>query len=224
MYSIDDLILFSKIVESKSFIKAAANLRLAVSTISRKMKILEDELHFPLFINDGRNMKLTESGVLLYNRLWQDKDIFNNLDHFISSIATAKNSIRGSLKVMLPSFVAEYYVTPYISEFLYKYPDVNIEIIYPAHKVDSINDEVDIALLNYIPNKQNQKFVKMFTLNINLYCTNEYVEKYGFPVTPKDLSSHLVVGITDYGGQHIEQVEFRNLKTGMIDTYVISKR
>ena len=62
----DDILIFIKLVDNMSFGKTAIDLKTTQSTISRRIKALEDELELKLLFRDTRNLKLTEEGQQLY--------------------------------------------------------------------------------------------------------------------------------------------------------------
>ncbi len=60
------LFYFWKVVKEGGISKAAEKLRLAQSTVSAQINLLEDNLGEELFKKEGRNLTLTEAGQLVY--------------------------------------------------------------------------------------------------------------------------------------------------------------
>ena len=63
-----DLLLFTHLVEYKSFTALADRLDMNKSVISKRIKNLENQLKTQLLIRSTRNLELTEAGNLLYER------------------------------------------------------------------------------------------------------------------------------------------------------------
>lgn len=63
-----DMPLFVEVARQKSFSKAAENLDMYTSTLSRRIAGLEKEMGVPLFLRNTRNVELTGSGKTLLER------------------------------------------------------------------------------------------------------------------------------------------------------------
>ena len=63
-----DLPLFVEVARQKSFTRAAENLDLPLSTVSRRIIALESELGVRLFLRSSRKVELTEMGVQFFDR------------------------------------------------------------------------------------------------------------------------------------------------------------
>jgi DNA-binding transcriptional LysR family regulator len=62
MTDLNTLALFAKVVEAASFSEAARRLKLPISTVSRRVAELEDQLGVRLLERSTRNLRLTELG------------------------------------------------------------------------------------------------------------------------------------------------------------------
>mgnify|MGYP000600181515 CR=1 FL=1 len=192
MYSYDDLFLFTKIVEVGSFIGTARLLKIGQSTVSRRMKNLEEQLNLSLFRQHNKGYELTEAGRSLYKDILEQKDIVDNL---VSKHIQYRKSPQGTLRVALPIVLSIDLIAPYLPDFLEQYPGVNLETCYHNTEIDLVRDGFDIAIINHIPAQQTQKIKHVFTSEYYLYCTKEYQQKYGIPRTPEELEQHIVTGI-----------------------------
>ncbi len=225
MYSYDDLILFTHIVKNKSFIRASKVLNIAQSTISRRMKNLEERLGFQLFFNaGGRNITFTENAMQLHAKIEQQLTSLKEIDSLIMNLKTHKEQISGTLRVILPLTFSEYCITPYLSEFILKYPEIDLHIISRSNPTDLIQENIDVAILNHIPEQSEQNYVHIHSDVIQLYCTQEYLNKYGVPETPDDLSSHLCIGAISNDGIFAEKVDFINKLNGEVKIIDMPKK
>lgn len=62
------LIYFLTIAKERSFTKAAEQLHITQPTLSRQIAALEEEIGVPLFVRSGRNITLTDAGILFKRR------------------------------------------------------------------------------------------------------------------------------------------------------------
>lgn len=225
MYSYDDIILFAKVVEYKTFTRTAKVLNIGQSTISRRIKMLEESLGFELFYQNGINLLLTEEGKLLYSKLDEQKPLFVGLDNFIENIKASKTQLSGKIRVVLPSAISQFSFTKFLPEFLLKYPKISLDVRYQNTKVDLIKEDIDIAIINHIPEQMNQKYQKLLSYTHRLYCSKEYFNKYGIPIAPEDLRHHFVATALDTStDQVVTKVNFINIQTGKVVSIEVSDR
>jgi len=64
MTDLNSLALFAKVVEAGSFSEAARRLKTPISTVSRRIAELEDQLGVRLLERSTRNLRLTELGLV----------------------------------------------------------------------------------------------------------------------------------------------------------------
>ncbi len=191
MYSYDDLFLFTKVVEIGSFIHTAKILKISHTTISRRIKALEDRLGVILLRVNTKNFELTALGQQVYEALKNQAVL---VDDALADILEHQREAHGTLHVVLPSVLALDLITPQIPSFLRRYPRVNLKLSYKNKEIDMIKEGIDVAIINHLPRQQTQKIRNIFSANALLYCTEDYVQKYGIPSTPAELAQHLVTG------------------------------
>lgn len=115
--------------------------------------------------------------------------------------------------------------TKFLPEFLLKYPRISLDVRYQNTKVNLIKEDIDIAIINHIPEQNNQKYQKLLSYNIRLYCSKEYVNKYGLPQVPEDLKQHFLATALDTStDQVVTKVNFINIQTGKVVSIEVSDR
>ena len=105
--------------------KASQNLNINSSAIVRQIQKLEDRLQTKLFIRNARGLELTDEGALLYKHLKAQNDINNN---FLSDLKQNKTGTSGEINISTGETFAVQFLSPIISKFRKKYPDVKIKI------------------------------------------------------------------------------------------------
>ena len=116
---------FKKIVELKSFSKAAESLYYGKSTVSEHIQSLERELGAPLFDRLGKTISVTDTGNELYKYV---VELLNTYD-MIKNISVDKIDTKGELNIGISESLVIYRLNSGLSQFNHVYPNVNLKII-----------------------------------------------------------------------------------------------
>lgn len=219
MYQLDDLLLFVRVVENKSFLKTALELGVTQPTIGRRIKQLAEYLGYELFIiSESNHLTVTVFGNTLYGIIKQKMSYFDELKSTVNQLILTTKLESGHLNLLFPPFISEAFFTPLIPEFNTRYPNITLHINY-QHSVfvDFEQDEYDIAIVAYKP-LEDQSFIKLLDLSINLFCTKDYEEKYGLPNTISEIASHRYFSMTPYG-KILSSIDFIHKDTEVSETF-----
>lgn len=217
----EDIALFIKVVDIGSFLHTAKVLKVTHSTISRRIKALEENLKTTLILRDTKNFVLTDNGQKIYNEF---KPQIDKLDISINNVLTEENEPSGTINVLLPPAFSFNYINEYIPEFLRKYPKIDIHLTYTNKDASLIKDGYDIAIINHFPKLQTPTIKLLYCAMVSLYCTQKYANKYGIPKTPEDLSKHLVTGNLLFDNTVPTNFELKNLITGQTTIIPMPRR
>ncbi len=116
---------FCKIVELKSFSRAAEAVLLTQPTVSGHIKVLEDSLGLRLFDRAGKHVVTTQAGELLYGYA---RRILALRAEAEQALAEFKGGLKGSLCIGGSSIPGAYVLPPLIARFKQDYPDVTIHL------------------------------------------------------------------------------------------------
>lgn len=119
MSRLQDLEVFVQVVRSGNFAKAAAELQLNPSAISRRINHLEKHLGVRLFNRSTRSLSLTEVGERYFNRCL---NILAGIEEAEQEARQHSEEPQGLLQVSCSTFFAYQYILTRISEFLNQYP------------------------------------------------------------------------------------------------------
>ena len=215
MFDVNDLLLYVKVVEIGSFLHTARLLNVSHPTIARKIKNLETYLDATLLIVSTKGFEVTDIGKQIYNLIKEQAITVDDLINKLELIAKAENEPRGKLKIALPMVISMNLISPYLPDFLIKYPHIDMIVRYQNQEIDLVKGGYDLAILNYIPNQLNLKIKHVLTIMMKLYCTKAYAQKYGVPKTPEELANHLVTGYMLVDETIPHQIPLINTKTGI---------
>jgi DNA-binding transcriptional LysR family regulator len=140
---LNEIYVFSKVVELQSFTKASKFLGVPKSRISRKVSSLERELGVQLLYRTTRQLELTPAGKKYFQRC---QKLINDLDSLNSEISEYSDDISGSICVTAPEDIALRYFPKIASEFMTIYPKITLDFYLTGRRVDLIKEPIDLAL------------------------------------------------------------------------------
>ena len=116
---------FLMVAKEQSFTKAAEQLHITQPTLSRQLAQLEDELSTPLFVRTGRNITLTQEGILLKRRALEIIDLE---ERTIEELQGADEYVEGTVTIGCGEFAVVEKLAEICRRFKAKYPLVQIAI------------------------------------------------------------------------------------------------
>ena len=136
---------FVVLARTKNFTRAAEELHLSQSALSRSIQKLEDQLGQSLFERKPREVALTDIGVLLLERA---KEILKLMEHTFSELSEANR--RGRVRLGTIPTIAPYFLPALLSAFAKLHPEISI--IVQEDTTDTLikrctHGEIDLAIL-----------------------------------------------------------------------------
>ena len=142
MADLNSLALFAKVVEAGSFSEAARRLKMPISTVSRRIAELEDQLGVRLLERSTRNLRLTELGAEVLEHAVRSAELNEAVESVVSN---RLSDVSGTLKLSAPPSVSDTLLTPLVTAFQASYPNVRVQILVTERLVDLIAEGVDLA-------------------------------------------------------------------------------
>lgn len=176
------LIHFRTVVDAGGLMKASELLGITGGGLSKSIKALEEELGFKLFIQNGRNLELTELGTIFYQKLPEAQKV---LDELINVHKTVISSSNKKLRFATFEVFSTYFLPRFINNL---HQDLNFEIreAIPGEMEKFIsNNHADIGITyEPIPTK-GIEFLKTGKLRMGIFSSNQnLVEKYSLETVP----------------------------------------
>lgn len=113
---------FTETVRLNSFSRAADALHVTQSTVSKMVRQLEDEVAAPLLIRDGRSLRLTDTGRVVYE---QGQQILASMQRLDAEVRDTKALRQGRLEIGIPPMI-NILCTPVLKAFRERHPDIAI--------------------------------------------------------------------------------------------------
>lgn len=140
---LNGLRLFVSMVESANLSAAARREGMTRANVSRHLKNLESSLGAQLLRRTTRHMELTEAGQLLYQH---GARMLEEMESARASIDSLGQSVRGKVRLRLPTGLGHLHLAPVLLEFAAQYPDIALGVSINDNIGDLISAEVDVAL------------------------------------------------------------------------------
>lgn len=197
MELLNSMEVFVKLAEVGSFTKAAEAMQMSRPQATLVIQELERNLGARLLHRTTRKVRLTTEGEAFYERA---KEILGNVATATSMFGRIGGSIRGRLRIDLPSVFGHPRFIEALTEFSDSYPDIEIALGVTDRLVDLVAEGVDCALRlgDLASSSMVGKRVGAVTM---LTCASpDYLKKMGTPLSLDDLSAHW--GVTFLSGEN----------------------
>jgi len=193
MIDLNSLAIFAKVVETKSFSEAARRLKLPISTVSRRVAELEDQLGVGLLERSTRNLRITDIGAEVFEHAQRSAEI----GEAVGSIASNQwSTVSGVLRLSAPPSISDTLLVPLVTAFQASYPDVRMQILVTDRFVDHIAEGVDLVF-RLGPLKDSSLVArKLLTYRHQLVASPAYAETINLPERPQDLVEHRLLGFS----------------------------
>ncbi|KAA8667324.1 DNA-binding transcriptional regulator YafC [Pantoea dispersa] len=192
--SSEELKVFIAVVESGSFSRAAEQLQMANSAVSRTVKKLENKLGVSLLTRTTRQLALTYEGELYFRRVQK----------LILEMATAENELierqqapQGVLRIDAATPVILNLLMPMIKPFRERYPAVTLSLISSESFINLIDRKVDVAIRAGDLTDSTLRARLLFTSYRKMVATPGYLAKYGTPASVEALAQHQCLGFVE---------------------------
>ena len=189
-----ELMIFVAVVESGSFSRAAEQIGLANSAVSRTVKKLEMKLGVNLLNRTTRQLSLTEEG----------ERYFRRVQHILQEMAAAENELmetkltpRGLLRIDAATPVTLHFLLPLVKSFRKRYPEVMLSLVSSETFINLIERKVDVAIRAGNLTDSSLRARPLFYSYRKIVASPDYLEEYGVPHTPEALAHHLCLGFTE---------------------------
>jgi len=190
---LNSLMIFAKVVEVNSFSEAARRLKMPVSTVSRRIVELEDQLGVRLLERSTRSLRLTDVGSEVLEHAQHSAELSEAVDGIVSNHLS---NVSGILRLSAPPSISDSLLAPLVGAFQASYPNVRVQIFVTERIVDQIAEGVDLSFR--VGELEDSALVarKILTYRHQLVASPAYLEKCKPPKSPRDLLGHRLLAFS----------------------------
>ena len=181
---------FLRVVESRSFVRAAQTLALPASSVTAIIKRLEKHLQTRLLNRSTRNLSLTPEGERYFHRC---REILELIADTEASLQGASDRPQGRLRVDMPGGIAHAVILPQLAQFQQRYPDIYLMIGVNDRQVDLIQEGVDCVIRTGSLEDSTLVARRLGELRWITCAAPSYLAEHGVPATLVDLPGHRAV-------------------------------
>ncbi len=204
----NDLLLFARVVDERSFSRAAERLSLPKSTVSRRVAALESQLGERLLLRTTRKLTLTDFGLSV---LEHARQIVSEVD--ATSLLAQHRQVQpsGRLRVSMPADFASIVLAKVMAEFVQQYPAISLELDLTPRRVDLISENFDLAIrMGKLPDDASLVARRLATFSVGLYAAPSYLARRGHPPEPEALMEHDALRLLGRDGDAVPWVLHRD--------------
>jgi len=196
MSQLEDMQSFVRVVEAGSISKAAEQLGIAKSGVSRRLVELEARLGVRLLNRTTRRSSLTEAGESYYRGAVK---LLADVAELDAATADTEALLKGTLRLAVPLSFGLGHLAPAIDEFIRAHPGLTINVDFSDRQIDLVGQGVDLAIRIADLRDSSLQARRICPVRILLCASHAYLQEHGVPTVPEDLKHHRVLHY-DLGG------------------------
>jgi DNA-binding transcriptional LysR family regulator len=190
MDRLDAMQAFVTVADLRGFAPAARKLGLSPSAVTRMIAALEDRLGARLLQRTTRQVALTDVGARYLERI---RRILADVEEAETSTEGERTRPSGLLVVSAPVGFGRLHVSPVMSAYLKRYPEVSGELRLADRMINLVEDGVDLAVR--IGHLADSSLVarRVGEMRRIVVASKAYLKQHGEPDTPQAIASHQTI-------------------------------
>jgi DNA-binding transcriptional LysR family regulator len=200
-----DLDAFVAVARTRNFRRAAAEQNVSVSSLSQRLRDMEERLGVRLLNRTTRSVGLTEAGELLLAAVGPAlRDVGAALDQ----VRGLRGVPSGRLRINAPPPAIDLVLAPMVGPFLKEYSQIDLEIVGDSSFVDIVATGFDAGVRYGEHLAQDMIAVSLGPpQRYAVVASPQYIAQHGRPKHPKDLLGHTAIR-TRFGSGEMPDWEF----------------
>lgn len=190
----DDMRFFLALCRTRSFVGAAAHLKVTHTTVARRITALEAALQTQLFQRTEKGCQITPAGEALLPHAEKLESTVLNLEAHISG---KDNQLSGCIRIGTPDGIGNSYLAERLSRFQDRHPALEVELIPVPMYYSLSKREIDILITVERPKIGNYVVRKLTDYRLGLYAARDYLAGREAITRKEDLRGHRFVGYID---------------------------
>ena len=182
---------FLAVVREGSLSAAARRIGIAQPTAGRHVRALEKSVGAPLFTRSQRGLVATEAALALVPHAEAMAAAADALTRVSSGGARGES---GTVRLTAGEMMGCEVLPPLLAEFSRRYPRIHLELTLSNRNLDLLWRDADIAVRMVRPTQKSLIVRRVGLVPIGLFAHRRYVDAFGLPKGPEDISRHCLIG------------------------------
>lgn len=187
MADLDNILIFVKVAQFESISKAARSLGIPISTVSRRLSVLESGLGVSLVRRTTRRVTLTPQGREYFNQCQEPLTLIQEAERVLTQ---AQKKPEGTLKISVPVILGQEPFLDFISRFLRDHASIRIDLFITNLFLDPVADNIDVAIRFGELEDSSVVATKVGWSVRYVVATPEYLQGRKLPAGPDELKLH----------------------------------
>ena len=186
MLDLNDIVVFARVVEARSFTAAARLLGMPKTTVSRRVAALEREVGVRLVQRTTRSLNITDAGRLYYE---QSSQALRTIEDANLRLQEARAEPSGTIRVSAPSGFAVNFLNRAVFDFLGAFPKTQVELLLSDDKLNLVENRIDLAFRTGILPDSTLTARKLGSAHRILCASPDYLARCGDPVAAAETAT-----------------------------------
>jgi len=187
MRNTDDFLIFYHLIEQGSFSKAAEQVGLTKSVVSKRITRLEQDLGVQLLYRTTRKLTLSEAGEVFFEHAREIHQSVQNAEEAMNGLG---ESLSGNIRITVPTISGELFLPQAIAEFSAKYPEINIHMDLDNRFVDIVEEGYDLAIRTGVLPDSSFIARRLVDAHWVICGAPSYFSRHKAPESYQDLTNH----------------------------------
>lgn len=182
--------IFLAVADAGGFAAAARKLGISPSVATRAVADLEQHLGARLLTRTTRVVRVTEAGASYAEDC---RRLLAGVEDAEAAASGAHRSPRGQITLTSPVLFGRMYVTPVVTAFLARHPEVSVSCYFVDRLVNLVEEGVDVAIRIAELGDSSLQAVRVGRVRRVVCAAPAYLARHGTPQRPEDLAEHTLV-------------------------------
>lgn len=185
--SILDLSIFSTVVTEGSLSGAARKLDLSLAVVSKRLAALEERIGVRLLNRTTRHQSITQEGSIFHAYCVR---ILAEVNDAELNLHNHRENVTGLLRITAPRVFGRLHLAKILAGFQERHPLLRVQVELSDDIVDLVASGIDVAF-RFSTLRDSSMTARFIAPNYRVLCASpSYVERYGSPTSPEELTQH----------------------------------
>jgi len=181
---------FTRVVDTNSFSRAADSLDMPRGSVTRVIQELEAFLKVRLMNRTTRSLSVTSEGAAYYERCVR---ILADVDAAEAEFAATRRVPRGKLRIDMSGSLGKPIVVPALGDFHARYPDIDLTLGFGDRLVDLVQEGIDCVIRIGALEDSSLVARRIGVYQLVTAASPEYLALHGVPRALESLGEHVAV-------------------------------